>query len=161
MLIQLNPRVQRDKTKRKLYMSVELANELDVDRDDDADIERFQNLIADLEIFIISPTIDPRYLTCLEPTKDGVWEIRSYEDEPQIRVFGVFATKDVFVCTHFMYRPDLADLEEIDPLWKNQVKRTKANWRNLFPAHSYKKPRNLETEIHKLFTGAINAKYFR
>ena len=68
---------------------------------------RMGRLDADLEHFVVSPEIDPKYLFHLYPSQDCVWEIRSVRDDPSIRVLGMFAAKDVFVATNFALREDL------------------------------------------------------
>lgn len=61
-----------------------------------------------------------------------VWEFKG-KTRPQVRVFGRFAAKDVFVATHWKWRRDLPD---DDPSkWKREFRRCRTTWTNLF--HPY------------------------
>ena len=102
----VTPKVPSDQSLRKLYLTRELYDEVYEDKNSLFEQEMFANLIADLEVFVTSKTIDLQYLWCLEPSKKGIWEIRSTRQEPQIRIFGVFAAKDNFVATHYKLRDD-------------------------------------------------------
>ncbi len=151
----VTPRVPSDQTLRKLYLTRELFDEANEEKESLSEIEMFQNLIADLEVFVTSNTIDPGYLWCLEPTRDGIWEIRSTRQEPQIRVFGVFAAKDIFVGTHYKLREELGDKNSGQ--WRKEIRYAKSIWRSLFPAYSYK----TTSDLNQLFTGALNGRYFK
>lgn len=73
-------------------------------------------LWTDLDRFSLGGIITVGYAqeaTCmmkqLDPRLDEVWEIRSKDPEPQVRVFGRFCEVDEFVATHAVYREDLGD----------------------------------------------------
>ena len=143
------------KKKRSLYVESTLYDEIMKDRDDLELMERYVNLEADLNVFVSSPTVDPHYLYLLSPKGDKVWEIRSAKPDPQLRVFGFFASKDVFVATHHEYRSELGDFDSME--WKREKRRALAIWRKLFSAY---KPMAY-TDITDLVTGAIDGKYFK
>ena len=152
----VTPTVPGDRSLRKLYMTGELYDEVYEEKESRFEQKMFANLIADLEVFVTSNTIDHYYLWCLEPRKEGVWEIRSTREEPQIRIFGVFAAKDIFVATHYKLRDDLGGSKDSSQ-WKREINRTKKIWCDLFPAYTHKKT----NDPHQLFTGALDEKYFR
>lgn len=139
---------------RALYLATDLYETLYESKPTNEETRRFANLDADLAQFVTSPTLGPRYLFRLAPVRDCVWEIRSVQPEPQIRVLGLFAAKDIFVATNFELRSVLGMDREA---WRTAKRRAGAEWGRLFPGHD---PR-CETDIHQLVTGAINAKYFR
>ena len=151
----VTPKVPSDRSLRKLYLTRELFDKVYEEKEGLSEIEMFANLIADLEVFVTSETIDPDYLWCLEPSQDGIWEIRSKRQEPQIRVFGVFAAKNIFVGTHHKLRGDLGNKNSEQ--WKIEIRSAKSIWRNLFPAYTHKKT----NDLNQLFTGALDEKYFR
>lgn len=102
--------------------------------------ERYGLLRADLDRFtegaMISIRLPPSkdvqaYLAFLEPVSDRVWEIRSTKPEPQLRVFGHFATTDTFVALMWNERTKLVDQED----WSFAIKECQAEWRRLFPAY--------------------------
>jgi len=151
----VTPMVPSDRLQRNLYLTEELFNEVYEDKQYHHEIKMFANLIADLEVFVTSDTIDPNYLWLLEPHKDGIWEIRSTRQELQIRVFGAFAAKDIFIGTHYKLREDLGRKD--NEQWKIQIKFAKKVWSSLFPAYTHKKT----NDRNQLFTGALDENYFK
>lgn len=119
------------------------------------DVERFAQLEADLADFVTSPTLDPQYLKCLWPPRDGVWAIRSVRPKPSIRVLGLFAAKDKFVATNLAIRKELGEFESEE--WRIARRRAKAIWRKLFHVYPYIPGR----DRNKVFSGAINEQHFR
>ncbi len=152
--MRVTPKVRSDHSLRKLYLTRELSNDVNEEKQTHFEVRVFANLIADLEVFVTSPTIDPDYLRCLKPYKDGIWEIRSTRERPQIRTFGVFAAKDTFIGTHYKLRDYLGGKD--NEQWKIQMQRTKKIWNDLFPEYTYK----TTNDPNKLFTGALDAKHF-
>ena len=148
------PRVWSDWPIRDLYLSRELFDEVYEEKKSSIEEKMFANLIADLEVFVNSPTVDPAYLRCLEPPKDGIWEIRSTRQYPQLRVFGAFAAKDIFIGTHLKQRDELGSKDSEQ--WKIEIKHAKSIWNGLFPAYTHK----TTTDQNRLFTGALNESYF-
>ena len=154
-LVELGPTVSSDKTIRRMYLEKGLFNDIFRVRTQKAEIARFAQLQADLEVFITSPTIDPNYLFGLTPKTDGVWEIKSKRPKPSIRVFGFFAKEDTFIATHYIERTGLGGWNSRE--WKTEIRRALSVWRKLFPAYS---PDN-SGEVSTLVTGAIDGKYFK
>lgn len=81
--------------KRRVFVGVNLHHQLKDPNSDDPD--RMDDLKADLVSFLTLNWIPPSMLRHLKPKKRGVWAFRSHQHDPQIRVFGHFAAKDVFV----------------------------------------------------------------
>lgn len=100
-------------------------------------------------------TLDPKYLFMLTPKRDAVWEIRCTRPDPQIRVLGLFAAKDVFVATHHELRSDLGTFES--RAWKDAKRRARTEWQAL--AHTYQPLSS--ANILDLVTGAVDGKYFK
>jgi hypothetical protein len=117
--------------------------------------ERMGQLEADLEVFADGRRIDPKYFSLLYPSGDGVWEIRSVRPDPQIRVLGLFAAKDVFIATNIAFRDDLGGWQSRE--WKTVKRAARAKWTQLF--HSYQPV--ISTDVHSVVSRAINGRYFR
>jgi len=155
LLFPLLPKAAGSAPLRAMYVTKKLWDLLRTSHEDPELEDRIGHLQADLEVFVESPSIDPKYLFLLYPTRDAVWEIRSTRPDPSIRVLGNFADRDVFIATHCALREELGGWESRQ--WK-EVKRTAASrWRQLF--HTYE-PRK-ETDVKALVTGALDGKYFK
>jgi hypothetical protein len=138
-----------------MYVTPELYRALYDPKPTEWEIDRFARLAADLAVFVRAMNIVPQYLHRLAPRRDRVWEIRSLEPEPQIRILGLFAAKNVFIATHYELRENLGVFDR--PGWRIAKRRAAAEWRKLFPPYDARP----ETDIHQLVTGAIDGTYFR
>jgi hypothetical protein len=91
----------------------------------------------------------------LYPRSKAVWEIRSVQDSPSIRVFGLFAEMDVFVATNFALRSELGGWESRE--WKQARRNATVEWNGLFkpyhPLHG--------DSVDDVVTGAISGRYFK
>ena len=126
---------------RMLYVAKELVDEIE---SNDRDEYRMGQLSRDFDFFCQSPRIavgTGRETTCfmkrLEPGADEVWELRSRDPEPQVRVFGRFAQPDCFVATHAAFREDLGDLSWSrweGNNWPTEIQRCKSKWAVLLPS---------------------------
>jgi hypothetical protein len=94
---------------------------------------RWNILWADLDRFIEGRWIDPAYLYWLTPTTDFVFEIRSMQPAPSIRMFVRFAEQDVLVATNYAERPWLGHWGSKQ--WRDAITTSKARWQQLF--HPY------------------------
>jgi len=74
------------------------------------------------------------YLGRLHPARDEVWDIRSSDPPPGLRVFGRFGNTDIFVGLSWEERLPLGSKDSPD--WKRLILQCKTDWRNLFPAHN-------------------------
>jgi hypothetical protein len=138
-----------------MFLSVELWELLNTAHEDPEMEDRLGDLQADLELFVASPSIDPKYLFHLYPARDAVWEIRSARPDPSIRVLGLFASRDVFIASNCALREHLGGWQSRE--WK-EVKRT-ARRRRTQLFHSYQPV--IGTDARTLVTGAIDGRYFK
>lgn len=73
----------------------------------------------------------------LNPKYDEVWELRK-RNSPSTRIFGRFASKDVFIATNICTCNDLFSMQWVTngyirwPVWRREIRRCKAVWRALF-----------------------------
>ncbi len=149
------PMAPSDRLLRSLYLTRELYDEVYEEKESLIEQKMFSILIADLEVIVNSDTIDPQYFRCLEPRKAGIWEIRSTRQEPQIRIFGAFAAKNIFIATHYKLRDELG--RKHSGQWELEIKHTQRTWSELFPAYTHKKT----SDRNQLYTGALDEEYFR
>lgn len=111
--------------------------------------DRCVDLRVDLDRFTSGGPIEWDYLKPLEPRSEEVWEIRSINPSPSLRVFGRFADSDVFVVTHAWPRWRLLGFGSI--FWKAEIRRCKHTWNQLFGTL----PPHKGTSIHDYVSGAI------
>ncbi len=155
VLYLLQPRVPGIASRRAMFVCEGLWNLLESPEGDDAWEKRVGELRADLEVFVSQKDIHPKYLFLLYPAADGVWEIRSTDPDPSIRVLGLFPEKDVFVATNYALRKCLGGWQS--RAWK-EVKRTaQATWRAVFDPYNP----ITTTNVHDVVTGAVCGKYFK
>ncbi len=154
MLYPLVPRARGVKVVRAMFLGEELHDLLNSPEGDEDWETRVGQLQADLERFV-SGSIDPKYLFLLYPARDAVWEIRSVNPNPSIRVLGFFAKRDVFVATNFALREDLGGWQSRQ--WRDVKRKAGTVWRQAFSTY---KPRN-SIRISDLVTGAINGQYYK
>ena len=132
-LFPLLPKAAGATPRRAMFLSGELWDLLRSQSDDPDVEERLGLLQADLEFFVTSETIDPKYLFHLYPARDAVWEIRSVRPDPSIRVLGLFVKKDFFIATNHALRAELGDWQSRG--WKTVKRTARARWTQLF--HQY------------------------
>lgn len=104
---------------------------------------RHASLRADLDTFsegkLISVSEEPFrkrqsvYMTRTDPVSDEVFDIRSRDPSPGMRVLGCFAGRNIFVALAYSYRSYLGALGSKE--WRDFIGRSKAEWRKLFPAY--------------------------
>jgi hypothetical protein len=126
-----------------MYISPELLSLLEGPWADVAQEIRANKLRADLDYFIEGGNIaigqDPykkkrtAYMVRLDPAYDEVWQIRSRDPKPGIRVFGRFADRDVFVALTWSERTPLGGPGNL--AWIEAINLCKSEWRKLFPAY--------------------------
>jgi hypothetical protein len=153
MLFPLLPEAQGATVRRAMLIGEELYGLLNSPQGDEEWEERIGTLRADLEHFVTSESIHSRYLFLLSPARDSVWEIRSVQNAPSIRVLGLFPAFDVFVATNFAKRAELGGWESL--AWKHVKRLARAVWRQVFPAYD---PVNT-SDVHEVVSGAIDGKF--
>ena len=155
MLFPLLPQAPGATIRRAMLIAEDLWKMLDSPEGDLEWEERMGHLQADLENFVTSREIDPKYLFLLYPARDCVWEIRSGNPSPSTRVLGLFPKKDRFVATNSALRRDLGGW--VSREWKAVKRRACAVWRWLFGVY-----RPIETvNVDDVVSGAINGRYYK
>jgi hypothetical protein len=116
--------------RRKIYISREIKGFLESDdplaEDTQVDLERF--ILGHLIVVALQRDHKKCRMARLNRPNDEVWEMRIYEANPQLRLFGRFACRDIFVA--LIGPEDRNFLEEED---FEEIKRDcKAEWNRLF-----------------------------
>jgi hypothetical protein len=149
-LFPLKPLNEKDNKRRTVLMSLEIS-ELVMDPWPPAGPmgARCARLRADLESLITAENVTvfwkphkgrTEQIGRLCPVSDEVWDLRSQDPSPGLRVFFRFAEKDVFVALTCAPRsvpvpwlPRLPLLDERE--WRRAIVTCRSQWRILFPAH--------------------------
>ena len=76
------------------------------------------------------------YMRQLFRWREEVWEIRSRDPQPGLRILGRFADTDVFIALSCWHRTDLGGPR--DRKWRDAIVGCKTEWRNLFPSYEPK-----------------------
>lgn len=116
--------------RRAIFLTHELYEAVHGQHSSDAETIRYVALRAQLEVFIGDAVVASSYLKPLSPRNKGVWEIKNKRPKPSLRVFGLFASRDVFIGTHHQLRPSLGGFGT--PMWKEQIRVARYEWRQLF-----------------------------
>lgn len=141
--------------RRAMLVSADVMQTLEATTNDALTDERLGRLRADLEVFVSEPVIYPKYMFWLTPKRDFVWEVRSVEDEPSIRVLGRFIGHDAFVALTVETRDELKGWNS--PSWKRAIRTCVQRWNTIFnpyPCHTGSKPDDF-------FTGSVPVQYFK
>jgi hypothetical protein len=121
---------------------------------------RFSKLRANLDDFtrgaILTVEWNPyqardAYFGRLDPITEEVWDIRSRDPSPAIRVLGSFADTDTFLGLEWGWRKEMGDRNS--RAWRDAKTATKAHWRRLFPSYQPHKGANL----HDYLSNAVLA----
>jgi hypothetical protein len=138
-LFRLGPRMGTPS--RQLVVSRSIQALLDGPWDNDAEEIRYGALYADLESYVVGGRLTfsdrPRdnrnaYLAALDPLKDGIWEIRSPNPRPGLRLLGYFVKVDYFVALWAGERKGLKQYGSRE--WAKATKNCRGEWNRLFPA---------------------------
>ena len=142
---------------RKMFISNEIKSMIFGPWDEQPWEERCGRLRADFDYFMegsLLPVAEKpfkgktSYMKRLEDHSDQVWEIRSRDPEPGLRIFGQFADKDVFVALTWHMRADLLGPKSRE--WRDAILECKTEWRNLFPAYQPKTGGNLRDYVSNI-----------
>ncbi len=129
----LRLRAPRSSIKRPLFVTSPLWGRLNGPWSSKEETERWNSLWADLERFVEGRLIDPNYLIWLAPRQDLLFEIRSVQPRPSLRVFCRFAEPDILIATNYAERTWLEGRGS--PQWRIAINEAKAIWRQLFPSY--------------------------
>lgn len=135
-LFSLLPWLPSTKPIRRIYISRSVKGFIDREE------ERAGQLHADLDSFIggdtITASMTPRkarkaYMALLHPAADGIWDIRSRDPRPALRLLGGFARRDTFIGLVLYARKPLGAFG--DRAWATAINDCKGEWRRRF--HPY------------------------
>lgn len=148
-LFLLEPVMSGDSVQRTMLITPEIRFLLSGPWDTDSDARRANRLRADLERFITGQFIGlcltpyqarTAYMGRLDRPEDEVWDIRSVDPSPAIRVFGRFADLDVFIA--LLWRPRSVDWARRRALrggksleWHLAILECHERWGALFPGY--------------------------
>jgi len=134
------PSVQRLRT---LFVSEEVSRVVLPPWDPNPEGLRFSQLRAQLDTFtaggLISLAHDPftkpkaTYMARIDPPADEVWDIRSIDSRPAIRVLGCFAEADLFVALTWEFQKNLGGPNSKE--WRDFRESCKTMWKTLFPSY--------------------------
>ena len=127
-----NPRARLvpPERRRRIYISREIQEFLEGDdplaEDARVDLERF--ILGQLIVVALSRDHKQCRMARLDRPEEEVWEIRVYEADPQVRLFGRFAHRDIFVALVGPEDRDYLEDEDFD-----EIKRVcQVEWDRLF-----------------------------
>jgi hypothetical protein len=148
-LFLLEPVMPDDPVQRTMLISPEVRHLLSGPWGTDSDARRANRLRADLERFITGQLVGlcltpyqarTAYMGRLDRPEDEVWDIRSVDPSPGLRVFGRFAERDVFIA--LSWRPRSEDWASRKALrsgksleWHFVILECHAHWKRLFPGY--------------------------
>ncbi len=141
-LFLLNPAMPKSLVVRKIYVSSEIKSLLLGPWSERSLEVRCGYLRADIDRYIegqlLAIAASPykgktSYMKQLDPPRDEVWEIRSRDPKPGIRLFGRFSEKDVFIALSWHERSNLKGPGSRQ--WRDAKEECKSEWRKLFPTY--------------------------
>jgi len=150
-LFRLEPSIPGDPEERTVLMSVEINQLLTGPWPSETMRRRCGRLRGDLESFLkgehVTVCWDPfqaknAKMGRLHPITDELWDLRSQDPKPGLRVFCRFALTDVLValtCSRrsvevpWLSRSPLKDRNSRE--WRDALVECKTEWNKLFPAH--------------------------
>lgn len=147
-LFELRPRMPDDPIERSMFVSEEIWRLVQGPWAGDEMAGRCGLLRADMEQFVSGRVVG----VCLTPYSakhalfglldapaDGIWDFRSVDPSPGLRLFGAFAATDVFVAltcaprsvpVEYLARTPLGKAQSRE--WAKAIRECKAEWRKLF-----------------------------
>jgi hypothetical protein len=152
-LFKLEFRYRGPAEKRVVLMAPEVAKLVFPPWPDTAMGERCARLRGDLENFLGDNPVTVCWtpfrgrpyhqLGRLDPVEHGVWEIRSVDPDPAIRVLFCLAERDFMVAlscsplsvtVHWLERPPLGPRQSAE--WKRAIRECRSQWGELFPGNA-------------------------
>jgi hypothetical protein len=141
-LFRLIRSLESDPESRTMFMSKEIQSLLDGPWISPDLQYRAGRLKGDLEEFIKGSTLtlcfEPfaaktAYMGRLSPIGDSIWDIRSRDPRPSLRVVGLFADADVFIALRWSPRSRLGPRDSRE--WRDIVTQCKTDWTSLFSTY--------------------------
>jgi hypothetical protein len=153
-LVNLQPSLPSIPHQRMIFVARTLYSELEYELNDASSAVRTAELFSTFDVFLSGKPIsiggrDDKYayIKQLEPTTEEVWEIRSIQPRPSIRVFGRFAACDVFIACNKGLRTQLGGFGSRE--FQKAMSYCKIEWRKClqsWPPHSGKRPNDYVSE---------------
>lgn len=148
-LFPLEPAFRGAEVIRHLYMSEEVRDLVDGPWPSGIAGKRCAYLRAELESFVTGAHIGvccvpfkarQEQMALLDPVSAGVWDFRSMDPRPGIRVLGYFADENDFIALVPAARSVQTDFIRLGPLgdrdsqeWKSAIGSASSMWSRLFP----------------------------
>ncbi len=136
-LMELRHAIPGIRNERTIVISREVSGAIDIGRWSGRNRQRLARLCGDLDRFIggdrVSVMLLPRprpataYLKRLAPVTENVWEIRSCDPRPGIRVLGRFSEPNVFIGLAWDFREHLRGSS-----WHQLQRHCLDEWQRLF-----------------------------
>lgn len=142
-------RVESDREEvRRLFISPDVARLLEGPWPSKEEERRCAYLEYDLVAFVggawTGVCMSPRHanedagLAILAPPEHGVWDLRSVDPDPGLRVIGMFGAPDLFIGLRWAPRSvpwwdRLPLLDFASREWRSQILNARADWERLFP----------------------------
>jgi hypothetical protein len=73
------------------------------------------------------------YMGLLDPVENGIWDIRSRDPSPALRMLGGFARRDAFIGLTLYFRAPLGGIGSRE--WSQAITQTRTEWRNRFSSY--------------------------
>jgi hypothetical protein len=135
-LVELKPALPSDPHRRHMFLSQEINELVAGPWKDQKWANRCNRLKANLEEFVKGEILpvsltpyahDAAYMGRLDRPIDEVWDIRSRDPRPGMRVLGRFSEFNTFVALHWGLRKDFPDRQS----WRFAIAKTKGRWNRL------------------------------
>ncbi len=150
-LFLLGRALESDPVERNLLISSEIKELVDGPWIDETMSKRCGQLRANMEVFmggeLIPVCLNPfqakaAYMGLLDPVGDGIFDIRSRDPKPGLRVFGAFAETDTFIALTWCPRSVAVSWAGKKPLgdrdsreFRDAILECKTAWRRFFPTY--------------------------
>lgn len=141
-LFNIEPVIPGDPAVRTMVVSADINQLLEGPWESETLERRGNRLRANLEAFvkgdIIPVSLTPyehrnAYMGRLYRPNDEVWDIRSRDPKPGLRLFGRFALPDVFIALNWVSRRELGDVAALK--WDFAILECQERWKELFPTN--------------------------
>jgi hypothetical protein len=156
-LFRLAPALPSDPHERTMILSKEVNALIVGPWSDQKWANRCHRLRANLEEFIKGETLTvgliphehrDAYMGRLERPIDEVWDIRSRDPKPGLRVLGRFSERNTFIALHWGLRKDFSDPSR----WRFAIAETKGRWNRLLAP--YEPPFYGQEDLHAYLDNA-------
>lgn len=140
----LEPSIDNLPHKRFVFATSEVFHALSGPWDDEKTELRMGHLKSDLDVFsegrLLTASLEPyakpksTYMALTDPVTDGVWDIRSRDPKPGMRLLCCFTEPDTLVALSLSDRESLGGPGSKE--WRDFIETAKAEWRKHFPSYN-------------------------